>query len=716
MSDSLFSPLWYRISGLHPQMRPDVRVRRQQYRDQCWHLLTGTTSGRTYRINAKAYQFVGRCDGRHSVQEIWDVLLAELGDNAPTQDEVTSVLNQLDEHGLLTYEVMPDAGALADSGDSRRKQRRQAFVNPFAMRVPLGNPSALLRRLEWLGPLIINPVALWIWLTVVAIGATAAIVHWPELVAQAVPNMGTPRFLLIAWLAYPLIKLLHELGHGLAVRRWGGEVHEAGFSLLVLVPAPYVDASASAAFRDRSHRITVGAIGIMVELAIAAVALFVWLNVQPGLVHDIALVTAFIASVSTLLFNGNPLLSFDGYYVFSDLIDVPNLRMRSQNYWNELLMRVVRGRGGQRPPQLARGEKKWLVLYAPLSLGYRLFISAMILLWVASHSLLLAAMAAAFMAHMLLLKPTWKAIKRVRSAVPTHATRWRIGAIVGSIFAGLIAILVTLPLPHHTVARGIVWLPEHAQVRAEIDGFIRHVAAHDGDQVTPGALLVVMEDPLLIAERDRLAGRLDALLVGQFDSLLSDGAKARGIEEEIASVSEELERAEERIARLDLRAQVDGMLVIPRQQDLPNTYARQGTSVGYILDQGEVGIRVAVPEYDALLVQESAQQIEVRIADAPGQTLNAVLVREVPAATKELPSAALGDRGGGSFATDPSDKDGLRLLEPVVLLDLQLPESQLTRVGARAWVRFDHGSTTLGKRLHRRIKQVFLKHISPERA
>jgi putative peptide zinc metalloprotease protein len=225
-----------------------------------------------------------------------------------------------------------------------------------------------------------------------------------------------------------------------------------------------------------------------------------------------------------------------------------------------------------------------------------------------------------------------------------------------------------------------------------------------------------MEDPELIAERSRLKSRLESLMVEQFDALLSDGARARRFEEEIASLREELRRTEERITRLELRAQVDGMLVIPRQQDLPNTYARQGATIGYVLDHGEIRIRVAVPEYDALLVQQSAQHIEVRIADAPGVPLNAVLIREVPAATMQLPSAALGNRGGGPLATDPSDSDGLRVLEPVILLDLQLPASHLTRVGARAWVRFDHGSTPLATRWHRRLKQVFLKHISPGRA
>ena len=282
--------------------------------------------------------------------------------------------------------------------------------------------------------------------------------------------------------------------------------------------------------------------------------------------------------------------------------------------------------------------------------------------------------------------------------------------------SALHAILVALPLPYHTVARGVVWLPEQAQVRAGTDGFVLRVAARDGDRVTAGEPLVMIEDPELVAEHVRLASRLEALLVEVYDVLLSDTAKARRLEEEIASISEELQRTEERIALLDLRAHVDGILVIPNQQDLPYTYARQGTTLGYVLDRSEVGIRVAVPEYDALLVQRSARQIEVRIADAPRSSLQAVLIREVPAATMELPSAALGDRGGGSLATDPLDSDGLRVLEPVVLLDLQLPASHLTRVGARAWVRFDHGSTPLAVRWHRRLRQVFLKHISPERA
>lgn len=715
MSPSLFSPLWYRIADLHPQLRPDVRVQLQQYRDQRWHLLVGTASGRMFRVNDQAYRFVGHCDGRQSVQEIWDIVLAQAGDDAPTQDEVIAVLSQLDAQGLLTYEIVPDAAALADSGDASRKRRRRAFVNPFALRIPLGNPSALLKRLDWLGLTLLNPVSLWVWVAVVAAAAVTAAAHWSELSAHAAAHLATPRFLLLAWLCYPVIKLLHELGHGLAVRRWGGEVREAGFSLLVLIPAPYVDASASAAFRDRRHRIVVGAIGIMVELAIAAVALAIWLNGQPGLTRDIAFVAAFIASVSTLLFNGNPLLNFDGYYVLSDAIDVPNLGPRSRSHWDGMLMRLALGDGAPPRPRFARGERKWLALYAPLSLVYRLFVSVLIVTWVAAHSLLLAAAAAAFVLYSQLLKPAWSAIARVRDAVPAHAARRRIVAVSTAILASIAAILAALPLPYHTVARGVIWLPEQAQVRAGTDGFVRRLAAMDGERVTAGQLLVGMDDPALVAEHIGLASRLEALQTEQFSVLLSDTAKARRIEEDIISLREELERSEQRVARLEVRAQIDGVLVMPRQQDLPNTYAREGTTLGYVFDNGEIGIRTVVPEYDALLVRQTTKAIEVRIADAPRVAMRAELIREVPAGTRELPSAALGDRGGGALATDPADADGLRVLEPVMLFDLKLPASRLERVGARAWVRFDHGTTPLAVRWERRLRQLFLKHIGPGR-
>jgi putative peptide zinc metalloprotease protein len=713
MRPSLFSPLWHRVSDLHPRLRRDARVQRQQYRDQLWYQIIDASSERQFRLNGKAYQFIGRCDGRHSVQEIWDVLLHEQHDEAPTQDEVIRVLAQLDEQELLVYETTPDARTLVKRRDRRARQVRRGFLNPLAFRVSLGDPSTLIRRLDWLGAIVFHPGMLWLWICAMAVTAAAAASNWQALAVHVTTYMSTPRYLLLAWVCFPFIKLLHELGHALAVRHWGGDVRQAGVTLFVLVPAPYVDASAAAGFRSRYQRLVVSAVGIMVELALAAFALLVWLNVQPGLVSDIAFVTMFIGSVSTVLFNGNPLMTFDGYYVLCDALDLPNLASRSKAYWAERLQQFALGSVRESDIQHAGGEGKWLVLYAPLSAIYRIFVSMLIVFWIGSQSVVLGVLAAAYMLFALCIKPLWTAISWIGTAAPAGAARVRARTIGGVAVAGLFCLLFAVPFPSNTLARGVVWLPEQAQIRAQTDGFVAKILVRDGEPVREGDVLLVMEDPDLVVERDVLARKLAGLQADQFSALLRDPGRAQNLEQDLVSVESELGRADERIGQLTVRAQLAGRLAMPRQEDLPGRFFRRGERMGYVLASEEIGVRAAVPEYEVDLMREATGRITVRLADSPGQLLDAERVREVPAATNELPSAALGDRGGGPYVTDPADKDALHTLEPLVLIDIKLPAMNLQRVGARAWVRFDHGAQPLAEQSYRRLRQLFLRHFNP---
>jgi putative peptide zinc metalloprotease protein len=217
-----------------------------------------------------------------------------------------------------------------------------------------------------------------------------------------------------------------------------------------------------------------------------------------------------------------------------------------------------------------------------------------------------------------------------------------------------------------------------------------------------------MEDPALIADRIRLESELESLQSQQFSAWTSDPAEAQRTEEAIHSVMKQLERVNEQIDELTVRAHGSGTLVMPYAPDLHGTFVDQGATLGYVLDHGEIRVRAAVPEYDAMLVRRSRQFAQVHIADSPDTSMMAELVRETPAATQHLPSAALGNRGGGPLLTDPADKSGLLAAEPVVLVDLKLSASSLERVGSRAWVRFDLGLEPLANRWSRRLRQVFL--------
>jgi putative peptide zinc metalloprotease protein len=708
---SLFSPLWYRVAQQHPRLRGDVSVERQRSRELNWYVLVNETTGRQLRISEKAYQVLGRCDGSRSVQQIWDGLLEERQDSAPTQHELLAMLSQLDQHAVLSYEGMPDVEALVKERDERAQRRRRGFFNPLALQVPLGDPAPLLARLEPIGRVLFRPAALWVWLVAVLAAAAAAAVSWPSLSAHAAAHMNTRSYLLLAWLSFPVIKALHELGHGLAVRHWGGEVHAAGLTLFALTPAPYVDASASAAFRSRYQRALVAAVGIMVELGLAAIALLVWLNVAPGTMRDIAFVTLFTATVSTVLFNANPLLKFDGYYAMCDAFDVPNLAARSSGYWTERLQRLAFGVSVRTRVEPAAGERAWLIAYAPLSAAYRLFICALVVLWAGAHSVVLGAAAGAYVFAMLVVKPTYRAIACLLAGAPENA-RWRARAVAAGAITGTILLFAVVPFPFYTSARAVVWLPDEAQVRAATDGFVLEIAARDGARVEPGQLLLIMGDPLLETKREQVASQREQLRADVAAALARDTPN-RDFTVEMARIDGELRELDDRLSGLHVRARVPGTFVLPRQADLPGAFATRGSTLGYVLGPGAISLRAAVPERDAALVREHTRAIDVRMAERVTAVVPASFVRDVPASTRELPSAALSDRGGGPFTADIGDKEGLRISEPVVLVELEVPGTRVARVGGRAWVRFDHGAEPLAQQWYRRGRQLLLQHFNP---
>jgi putative peptide zinc metalloprotease protein len=710
VQESLFSELWYRVADTRPHLRPEVHVQRQHVRGERWYLLVNAANTRQFRINHRAYDFLGRCDGSRTVQAIWDDLLEQLRDDAPTQGEVIETLTELERQDLLAHDGPVDARTLVRRRDERAQKKAQRFVNPLALRVPLGDPSAVLARVAAAPMLLFNRVTLALWLAAIVVAALVAAPQWRSMTAHAAEYMGTPRYLALAWLVFPFLKTLHELAHALAVRRWGGEVHEAGFTLFVLVPAPYVDASAASAFPYRYQRFIVGAAGMMVELAVAALALMVWTSVEPGLVRDLAFVTMFIASVSTVMFNGNPLLRFDAYYILCDALDLPNLGTRSKAWWRSVMVRALGAASAADASPSSRGEGKWLFAYAPLSLAAQIAVSCVLILWLGASSTVLAVLAALLLSFLLILKPGASTAAAVwRSAVPESGPL-RAGAAALAAVAAVATLACAVPLPFHTVASGVVWPPEQARVRPGTEGFIVEVRARDGDWVVPGQVLVVLDDPALPAERGRLMSRLEQLNASRYSALQSP-ADARQAEEEIMRAQAELARIGQRIEHLIVRAQAEGTLTMPYQRDLPGTFVRQGMTLAYVLERTAVGIRAAVPEFDAALVRESTRGVEVRFAG--GHAYAAEFVREVPAATFDLPSPALGDRGGGPHATDPADKDGLRAREAIVLVDLKVPQSALERLGGTALVRFDHGAQPLAQRWYRQMRQVFLQHLDP---
>jgi len=385
MAEAFLSTLWYRVATLRPRLRAHVTVHRHRYRGQPWYVLHDHGAGRVHRFTPAAYMLIGQFDGTHSVDEIWRSLAEARDEDAPSQDDVIQLLSRLHQQDLIQYKGSPDVAELLQRYDRQSRQIvKQNLMNPMMTRVPLWDPDAFLTRtLPFVRPFI-GWFGLFLWFVVVAGGAATAGLHWERLTLNIADRMLAAENLLIALVTYPLLKAAHELMHGYLAKKWGGEVREMGIMFLVFFPVPYVDASAAAAFRSKWRRAAVSAGGIIVEIFVAAVAVMVWANAEQGIVSAFAYNLVLIGGVSTLVVNGNPLLKFDGYYVLTDVFEIPNLANRANEYLGFLIQRYVFGAKRLRRKPSTRGERVWFLLYAPAAFCYRMFVMFSIALFVAS--------------------------------------------------------------------------------------------------------------------------------------------------------------------------------------------------------------------------------------------------------------------------------------------------------------------------------------------
>lgn len=727
----LASAHWHRLADARPSLAGHVRVVRQWVRGQRWHVLQDSRNGRSCRLNAAAYEVAARLDGRLSLQALWTQLEARADSlpgqpEPPTQDEVLDIVRQLHGQRMLSFDQPPDFGALnlpgapaaqaaATPEEPASPDAATALQAPrnhiLAWRLPLLDPQAWLMRAEPLARAVFSRTGLLLWSLLMMGLLGGLLLHAASLQAHAHAWLATPRYLLLASLCYPAMKAIHEAAHALAVKRWGGEVREAGITLMMLMPVPYVDASAAHGFVHAWQRAMVSAAGIMAELSLAAIGLWCWRWTDAGLAHDIGFVLWFVGGVSTVLFNANPLQRLDGYHLLVDAGQLPNLAPRSKQWWQEAMAAWLQGPGapeghaGARKLLPAQGEHIWLMAYAPLAWLYQVVLWSGITLWLGSLHSWLGWALGAFTVWQSLCLPMWRWMKMAWRALlwsppagagPRQAApRWRALSLL------CLPALLCLPWPDRTLVQGVVWAPDEALVRPQADGFVEAVHRPDGARVQAGDLLVTLRNPRLVAQRQRVGAQLEQAEQGAFANIGRDLGKAGQAGEQITRWQAELAHIDAQLAALQIRARHAGRLVLPQAADLNGRYLHRGDLLGHVLDGTPPLVRVVVPEDELSTLRAQTQAVSVLHRTAGmRQASPASLLRDTIAATRQLPSAALSSDMGGDTQTEAQDEHHLRTLRPVVTMDVRMLRPSPTgldteRLGERAWVRFDRGWSPL---------------------
>ena len=720
MDRPTFSQSWPRVNRLTPKLRPHVQITRQLFRGEPWHVVQDPVSNNFFRLNPVAHYFVGLLDGKRTVDEAWRLTLDRHGDAAPTQNEVIGLLGQLNQSNLLRVDMPPDAQPLLE----RARRRRLKFwggqaMSILFMRFPFYNPDRMLTRLAPLVRPLLNVWVLVAWFVWMIFCASAFLPELGRFVGD-VNSVLLPRNW--AWMVvlFILVKALHELGHGMVVKRFGGAVPEFGIMMLVLFPAPFVDASSSWAFGDRWKRLLVGGAGMMFELALAGAAALVWLEAENGtLVQQLSYNVVFLASVTTILFNANPLLRFDGYYMLSDLLDIPNLYERATRQMKWLIQRYAYGITSIQAVSTDHGERATLTVYGITSQIYRVLILTGIILFISSQ-LLTAGIALALWSFIAwALVPLGKFIHWMATGPVLTEHRLRAVCVtVGFLLAVWIGIGM-IPADQHRRAEGIIQSGTRADVAMLTDGFVQRVNVESGQAVTKGQVICVADNRELRATKDQLEAQMRALIAEARKGLAQDRTNMDMARAKLQAVWLELRRINQRLAELTVRSPQAGTVVGGFLKQLEGQYVKRGQVICRVLDLEDLHVTALVDQaQNATQFFHEIDEVELRTAGVVETVLPSEVIKVFDGARATAPEP-LTTRAGGKIPMASDDPDGKRTLRPQFELWLALPDTDvrdepiLAMPGQRVYVRFTLADRRpLIQQWIRKLRQVVRDRLS----
>jgi putative peptide zinc metalloprotease protein len=636
------------IGGMGLRMRPDLVVRRQDDgTSQAW-VIKDPVALRYFTFTAQEFAILNWLDGTRSLEDLRRDFEAAFPPHRITLQHLQSFLAKLHENGLLVADGIDQGQMLLESDlRQRRRERWQAWLSWLAIRFRGIDPE---RFLSWLYPKVrwcFSPWFLWGCLLLVIAAATLVAVNAAEFRRQlpALHEIVSPANVLWLMAAFAAAKVIHELGHALTCKHYGGECHEMGVIMLVFAPTLYCNVTDSWMLQNRWQRIAVSAAGILVEIQLAALAVLVWWYTQPGLVHNIALNIILVCSVGTILFNANPLLRYDGYFVVSDLVGMPNLWQESRN--------AVRTHAaqwflkGQPAMRSAPGERLGLLTaYGLASAAYRVFIVVAILLFlhrvlvpqglgvlvpVAAACLALTAATVWFRA----LARFWNRPMAWRQIKPGRVTSAALAAAV------CVGVFLLVPLPCRIRAPGVLEPAGAHRVYVSTPGALQS-AAVAGQPVSPGDVIAQLEDEILHREIQRLSGeeKVAQIRVHSLQARLADepdaAAQLQVADEMLTDVREQLRQRKQDEKALTLVAPTTGLVMEPPEvasnetdeQNLPiwygtplekenaGCYMERGTLFCLVGDPAKQEAMIFVDETDVQYVRPG-QRVRMQLAMYP---------------------------------------------------------------------------------------------------
>lgn len=512
--------------GVHHKV--GLKAVRVSHRHSGWVVVHDAISDKYHRLREDEYFLLTLLDGQCSLDELGDQYQARYPNRRVRSNQINALLFRFHESGLTTSRSAMQGQALLQRADSDRRQKRLALATQWLfMRFPGMDPAPIMSILMPIVRPLLSPVGVIAGLILVVSAAVMMLVHRQRYLAElpASQEWLTMQNAMILAGVIAVTKIAHELGHAVVSERFGAKCRSIGPMLLVFTPALYCDTSGSWMIPSRLRRAAVALAGIATEVLIASIAAWVWLRTPLGLTHTIASHVIVVCGISTVFFNANPLLRYDGYYLLSDMTDMPNLAERARKCWGRFLSRVFLGVPTSETNEAA-DQSLWLLVYAAASLAYRWLLMATIIgfIWISLRPYglqVIGQMIAVFAATSMLwaalvpLRRFWMNPVNRRRVRPRRAILWCVG-LAAIVYAG------TIPLPRYVYSSVRILPDRETRVHLTTPGILRQIDVEPGQRISQGDVLAELSNPeialeVLDAESDFLqqAMRLEGLLASQ---------------------------------------------------------------------------------------------------------------------------------------------------------------------------------------------------------
>jgi len=722
--------------------RPDLSVKRHRYQGRSYWVVKEPVSLSYFRFQEEEFAILQMLDGQTSLDEIKDRFEAEFPPQKITVEELQQFIVTLHRRGLVITDSPGQGSQLKKRRDERRVQEFLGKLsNVLSIRFRGIDPDRLLSWLHkrlWF--LFSTPVVLCCIFLALSAG-TLVLVQLDQFRAKLPGFHDFFNLHNAVWIGVTLAvtKVIHEFGHGLTCKHFGGECHEMGVMLLVLTPCLYCNVSDSWMLPSKWQRAMIGAAGMYVEVIIASICTFLWWYSKPGLLNQLCLSTMFVCSVSTIVFNGNPLLRYDGYYILSDILEIPNLRQKASEILNRKLGEWCLGLEQPENPFLPDHHQTLFALYSLAAVFYS-WVVVFSILWFLQrmlepyHLQSLGRVVAVAAMYGLFAQPLWKAwkffsvpgrtdqVKKVR----LFATLGVVGLVVAAVFL--------VPLPHREYCTLQIQPHEAASIRVVVPGLIEEILVKPGQQVKAGQQLVKMSNPdldLIIVDLEgRIAverAKYSGLQRQQFHDETA-AMQLASVRESLASLEEALEQKQTDLARLQLVAPIAGIVLPPPEVphkplnpdgQLPSWYGTplEERNLGAYLTESTLVCQIGDPakmQADLVLDQSQidfvakGQTVDIKLDHLPLDTLSGQITTIALQNMKVTPRN-LSNKAGGEVASKTDESGVERPFSPsyqALVYPLDGPDD-LLRSGLRGRAKIHARWQTVAQRAWRILGETF---------